>query len=93
MMFCHKLYIIECINLIINKEAHLLLTVGNKIVTKKTKEIRLVVGLRCKGNKSPPIIKIKLAKRETFFFFSPASILLSTQTGLVRFGYLYKAIN
>ena len=38
MMFCHKLYIIECINLIINKEAHLLLTVGNKIVTKKTKK-------------------------------------------------------
>ena len=35
MMFCHKLYIIECINLIINKEAHLLLTVGNKIVKKK----------------------------------------------------------
>lgn len=33
--YCHKLYIIECINLIINKEAHLLLTVGNKIVTKK----------------------------------------------------------
>ena len=92
MMFCHKLYIIECINLIINKETHLLLTVGNKIVT-KNEEIRLVVGLRCKGNKSPPIIKIKLAKRETFFFFSPASILLSTQTGLVRFGYLYKAIN
>lgn len=68
MMFCHKLYIIECINLIINKEAHLLLTVGNKIVT-KNEEIRLVVGLRCKGNKSPPIIKIKLAKRETFFSF------------------------
>ena len=41
MMFCHKLYIIECINLIINKEAHLLLTVGNKIVTKKTKKIAL----------------------------------------------------
>ena len=35
MMFCHKLYIIECINLIINKEAHLLLTVGNKKKKKK----------------------------------------------------------
>ena len=50
MMFCHKLYIIECINLIINKEAHLLLTVGNKIVT-KNEEIRLVAGFLCKGNK------------------------------------------
>ena len=38
MMFCHKLYIIECINLIINKEANLLLTVGNKIVTKKRRK-------------------------------------------------------
>lgn len=93
MMFCHILYISKHINLIIKEEAHLSLTVDNKIVTKKNEEIRLVVGLRCKGNKSPPIIKIKLAKRETFFFFSPASILLSTQTGLVRFGYLYKAIN
>ena len=45
MMFCHKLYIIECINLIINKEAHLLLTVGNKISNKKNEEIRLVGGL------------------------------------------------
>ena len=52
MMFCHKLYIIECINLIINKEAHLLLTVGNKIVTKKRRN-RFVVGFMCKGNKSP----------------------------------------
>ena len=56
MMFCHKLYIIECINLIINKEAHLLLTVGNKIVTKKRRN-RFVVGFMCKGNKSPLTIK------------------------------------
>ena len=37
-MFCHILYIGEYINLIIKEEAHLLLTVGNKIVTKKTKK-------------------------------------------------------
>ena len=92
MMFCHKLYIIECINLIINKEAHLLLTVGNKIVT-KNEEIRLVVGLRCKGNKKPANHKNKAGEKRNILFFSPASILLSTQTGLVRFGYLYKAIN
>ena len=69
MMFCHKLYIIECINLIINKEAHLLLTVGNKIVTKKRRN-RFVVGFMCKGNKSPLTIKAKLAKRRILSFFS-----------------------
>lgn len=34
-IFCHILYISNHINLIIKEEAHLLLTVGNKIVTKK----------------------------------------------------------
>ena len=38
-MFCYILYIQYYINLIIKKKAHLLLTVGNKIVTKKTKKI------------------------------------------------------
>ena len=51
MMFCHKLYIIECINLIINKEAHLLLTVGNKIVT-KNEEIALWLALCVKVTKA-----------------------------------------
>ena len=48
MMFCHKLYIIECINLIINKEAHLLLTVGNKIVTNWHFYVSLVDFLKTK---------------------------------------------
>ena len=51
MMFCHILYISKHINLIIKEEAHLSLTVDNKIVTKKNEEIRLVVGFLCKGNK------------------------------------------
>lgn len=38
MMFCHILYISKHINVIIKEEAHLLLTLGNKIVTKKTKK-------------------------------------------------------
>ena len=38
MMFCHILYISNYINLIIKEKAHKLLTVGNKIVTKKTKK-------------------------------------------------------
>ncbi len=37
-MFCHILYINKHINLIIKEEANLLLTVGNKIVTKQTKK-------------------------------------------------------
>ena len=37
--FCHILYIQYYINLIIKKKAHILLTVGNKTVTKKTKKI------------------------------------------------------
>ena len=35
---CHILYISKHTNLIIKEKAHLLLTVGNKIVTKKTKK-------------------------------------------------------
>ena len=68
MMFCHILYIQYYINLIIKKKAHLLLTVGNKIVTKKNEENRLVVDFVYKGNKSPLTIKIKLAKRRILFF-------------------------
>lgn len=56
MMFCHILYISNHINMIIKEEAHLLLIVGNKIVTKKRRN-RLVVGFLCKGNKSPLTIK------------------------------------
>ncbi|WP_192912692.1 hypothetical protein [Bacteroides caccae] len=37
-IFCHILYIGYCIILIIKEEARLLLIVGNKIVTKKTKK-------------------------------------------------------
>ena len=37
-IFCHILYISKHINLIIREEARLLLTAGNKIVTKKTKK-------------------------------------------------------
>ena len=36
--FCHILYIQHNIALIIKAKAHLLLIVGNKIVTKKTKK-------------------------------------------------------
>ena len=50
MMFCHTLYIQHNIALIIKVKAHLLLIVGNKIVT-KNEEIRLVAGFLCKGNK------------------------------------------
>ena len=56
--------------LIIRVKAHLLLIVGNKIVTKKRRN-RFVVGFMCKGNKSPLTIKVKLAKRRILFFFSP----------------------
>lgn len=41
MMFCHTLYIQHNIALIIKVKAHLLLIVGNKIVTKKTKKFAL----------------------------------------------------
>ena len=78
MMFCHKLYIIECINLIINKEAHLLLTVGNKIVTKKRRN-RFAVGFMCKGNKRQNIRKNKAGeKRNILFLF--ASIYFAVNT-------------
>ena len=45
MMFCHILYIQYYINLIIKNKAHILLTVGNKIVTKKRRK-SLSGGLR-----------------------------------------------
>ena len=62
------------IKLIIKEEAHLLLIVGNKIVTKKRRN-RFAVGFMCKGNKSSLTIKAKLAKRRILFFFSPAYII------------------
>jgi pyruvate,orthophosphate dikinase len=71
--FCHILYIQHNIMLIIRVKAHLLLIVGNKIVTKKRRN-RFVVGFMCKGNKSPLTIKVKLAKRRILFFFSPVYI-------------------
>ena len=55
--------------LIIRVKAHLLLIVGNKIVTKKRRN-RFVVGFMCKGNKSSLTIKAKLAKRRILSFFS-----------------------
>ena len=72
-IFCHILYIQHNIMLIIRVKAHLLLIVGNKIVTKKRRN-RFVVGFMCKGNKSPLTIKVKLAKRRILFFFSPVYI-------------------
>ena len=84
MMFCHKLYIIECINLIINKEAHLLLTVGNKIVTKKNEEIRFVVGFLCKGNKRqlPAKKEIRLLPYNSFFKSSMSGRALRSRSGI-----------
>ena len=71
MMFCHKLYIIECINLIINKEAHLLLTVGNKIVTKKTKKFALWWASYAKVTKGNYLPKKKQGFCLTIAFSSP----------------------
>ena len=73
-IFCHILYIQHNITLIIKAKAHLLLIVGNKIVTKKRRN-RFAVGFMCKGNKSSLTIKAKLAKRRILFFFSPAYII------------------
>lgn len=73
MMFCHILYTQQHIGLIVKRKAHQLLAEGNKIVTKKRRN-RFVVGFMCKSNKSPPTIKVKLAKRRILFFFSPAYI-------------------
>ena len=72
--YCHILYIQHNITLIIKAKAHLLLIVGNKIVTKKRRN-RFAVGFMCKGNKSSLTIKAKLAKRRILFFFSPAYII------------------
>ena len=78
MMFCHKLYIIECINLIINKEAHLLLTVGNKIVTKKRRN-SLSGGLTLQREQKPANHKNKAGeKRNILFLF--ASIYFAVNT-------------
>lgn len=73
-ILCHILYIQHNITLIIKAKAHLLLIVGNKIVTKKRRN-RFAVGFMCKGNKSSLTIKAKLAKRRILFFFSPAYII------------------
>lgn len=72
-IFCHILYTQQYIGLIVKRKAHQLLAEGNKIVTKKRRN-RFVVGFMCKSNKSPPTIKVKLAKRRILFFFSPAYI-------------------
>lgn len=74
--------------LIIRVKAHLLLIVGNKIVTKKRRN-RFVVGFMCKGNKSPLTIKVKLAKRRILFFFSPATYNLPTKNRFSPF-WIYK---
>ena len=73
-LLCPILYIQHNITLIIKAKAHLLLIVGNKIVTKKRRN-RFAVGFMCKGNKSSLTIKAKLAKRRILFFFSPAYII------------------
>ena len=79
--------------LIIRVKAHLLLIVGNKIVTKKRRN-RFVVGFMCKGNKRQNIRKNKAGeKRNNLFLFASIYILLSIKVGLVRFGYIDKGIN
>ena len=57
---------------------------------KKNEEIALRWASCAKVTKGRISAKIKLAKRETIFFFSPAPILLSVQISLVRFGYIDK---
>lgn len=57
--------------LIIRIKAHLLLIVGNKIVTKKNEEIRFVVGFLCKGNKRQLPAKKKQGFCLTIAFSSP----------------------
>ena len=91
MMFCHILYIQHNITLIIKAKAHLLLIVGNKIVTKKRRN-RFAVGFMCKGNKSSLTIKAG-EKKNTVFLFASIYNLLSIEISLVRFGYIDKNTN
>ena len=78
--------------LIIRVKAHLLLIVGNKIVTKKRRN-RFVVGFMCKGNKSPLTIKVKLAKRRILFFFSPAYIYFAVYRSWFSLFWIYRQKN
>ena len=83
-MFCHILYISKHINLIIKEEAHLSLTVDNKIVTKKNEEIRLVVGFLCKGNKRqlPAKKETRLLPYNSFFKSSMSGRALRSRSGI-----------
>lgn len=82
--FCHILYISKHINLIIKEEAHLSLTVDNKIVTKKNEEIRLVVGFLCKGNKRqlPAKKETRLLPYNSFFKSSMSGRALRSRSGI-----------
>lgn len=52
------------------------------------------MGFMRKGNKSPLIIKVKLAKRRILFFLSASTYnLQSIEISLVRFGYINKRLN
>ena len=83
-MFCNILYISKHINLIIKEEAHLSLTVDNKIVTKKNEEIRLVVGFLCKGNKRqlPAKKETRLLPYNSFFKSSMSGRALRSRSGI-----------
>ena len=93
MMFCHTLYIQHNIALIIKVKAHLLLIVGNKIVTKKTKK-SLCGGLHVQREQKLSNHKSKTGeKKNTVFLFASIYNLLSIEISLVRFGYIDKNTN
>ena len=71
------------IKLIIKEEISLLLTAGNKIVT-KNEEIRFVVGFLCKGNKRqlPAKKEIRLLPYNSFFKSSMSGRALRSRSGI-----------
>ena len=71
------------IKLIIKEEISLLLTAGNKIVT-KNEEIRLVAGFLCKGNKRrlPVEKEIRLLLYNSFLKSSISGKALRSRSGM-----------